>query len=156
MSCSNLFLDLIVHKIHSISELSTADFINFVGQYNHALTGGREQIDSSLSSRGYAPEVLEATKKRASALFQPVTSCGLRFTKHLSNFKYPLFGYALSLFENYEKGLLPFEGPVADQPAQVMDLFGLIQNIKAEQQTKQLERAKRNGRQQRKDSARTR
>lgn len=156
MSCSNLFLDLIVHKILSISELGTTDFVNFVGQYNHALSGGRDQVDSSLSSRGYAPEVLEAARKQALASFQPVTSCGLKFTKHLSHFKYPLFGYALLLFENYEKGLLPFEGSVAEQPAQVMDLFGLIQNLKAEQQTKQIERAKRNGRQQRKDPARTR
>jgi hypothetical protein len=94
-------------------------------------------------------------QKKAVEAFQPVTSCGLKFTKHLSRFKYPLFGYALQLFENYERGLLPFEGSVSDQPAQVMELFSVIQNLRFEQEKKQMEKIKQNGRRQRKDTTRT-
>lgn len=154
MSLSNLFVDLLVHRIHSISELNNEDYVNLVGHYNHALAGGRDEIDPTLLSRGYTPEVLAATKKKVS--IAPITSCGLKFTKHLSHFKYPLFGYVLSLYENYERGQLPFDGSVSDQPAQVMDIFSVISNIRFEQQKKQLEKVKQHGRHQRKDSARTR
>jgi hypothetical protein len=150
---SNLLIDLIVHKAFSLSEISTADYINLVGNYNHAIQGGREEIDPKLAARGYSQEVLNLTKQNLK--HNAITSCGIKFKKHLSCFKYPLFGYVLTLFQNYERGQLPFEGSVSDQPAQIMDIFSLLESLKAEQETKLKEKMERNGRRKRTNSART-
>lgn len=156
MSLSNLFWDLVVHNIFKISTLSTEDYVNIVASYGHAASGYKAEVDPTLLSRGYTAEALALTKKIAPTVFTPVTSCGLRFTKHLSKFKYPLFGYALVLFENYERGQLPFEGSVADQPAQVMELFALLQNLRNERELSLIKKQEQHGRHQRKDSVRTR
>lgn len=154
MGCSNLFLDWIVHNIFHISQLSDPDFALIVGQFNHSLSGSKEEIDPSLSERGYSPEAIAAAKKKVA--FNPIVSCGLRFTKHLSNYKYPLFTYVVSLFQNYEKGNLPFEGPVSDQPAQIMEIFSVFEHLRAEQQSKINQKLEENVRRKRQDSARTR
>jgi hypothetical protein len=80
----------------------------------------------------------------------------LRFKRHLSNFKYPLFGYVITLFQNYERGVMPFEGSVSEQPAQLMDIFSLLEALKAEQETKLKEKLERDGRHKRENTARAR
>lgn len=71
---------------------------------------------------------------------------GIKYNKPLSNFKHPYLGYILLLLENYEKGLLPFPGTISDQPAQVIEMFSLIQNLKIEHQNKLNKQSEQNGR----------
>jgi hypothetical protein len=42
----------------------------------------------------------------------------------------PSLGYLYSLFEKYERGFLPFEGTISDQPAKVVECFNLIVNLR--------------------------
>lgn len=71
----------------------------------------------------------------------------LKFTRDLTEFHYPLIGYLLILLENYERGSLPYPGPVSEQPAQIMETLSLMQslkvNFKNEIERKQAEAAKR-------------
>ncbi len=57
---------------------------------------------------------------------------GLHFTIPLENFKSDLINHALFLFENYERGVLPFPGSVSEQPAQIIEIFGVFQALKFE------------------------
>lgn len=122
-----------VHEIDSISSLSTSEFILLVGHFNHA-AADKPEIDPKLEGRGYSPEVLASVNKEVRAKFTPVVSLGLRFTRPLSDYKFSQFSYAMLLHENYERGLLPFEGPVSEQPAQVMDVLRTIQSLRFEQE----------------------
>lgn len=92
--------------------------------------------------------------------FKEFTSCGIRFVKPLDELKFDSIGYILTLFENYEKGLLPFSGAVSDQPGQIMEIFLILNSIKRERAEMELkkhnEQIKRNGRHKHKNQSRTR
>ena len=38
------------------------------------------------------------------------------------------------MHEAYEKGILPFEGPLVDQPAKIVDIFNILNNFNLERQ----------------------
>jgi hypothetical protein len=40
------------------------------------------------------------------------------------------------LFDGYEAGFLPFEGPFSDQPAQIIEIFGVLKQLKHELEIK--------------------
>lgn len=121
------------HVVSEISTLGTPEFIKLVATYCRNSSKNQE-IDPGLNSRGYSPEALLEAKRLAEKKFNPVTSLGLRFTKPLSNFESDIITYAWTLFENYERGLLPFPGSVSDQPAQIMEIFGTFQALRIERQ----------------------
>lgn len=54
----------------------------------------------------------------------------------LCNYSYSLIYYFSILLENYEKGNLPFEGSISDQPSRVIDIIYLIQALKQEYKQK--------------------
>lgn len=72
---------------------------------------------------------------------------GLKFSRDLTEFKFPLMYYLLILTENYERGLLPFPGTVTEQPAQIMEILNHMLNVKMsfknEVHQKQVEAANR-------------
>lgn len=121
------------HRIAELSSLSTIEFIKIVATYAHARSG-KDSIDPSLAARGFTPEQIEQTKKLTEKKFNPVQIMGLRFTRPLDNFKSDLMGYAWTLFENYERGVLPFPGSVSEQPAQIMEIFGVFSALRFEAQ----------------------
>ena len=55
-------------------------------------------------------------------------------------FQHPQMGYFLNIYQNYEKGNLPFEGALMDQPAQIMELIGLIDSLHTERDMAQQEK----------------
>lgn len=79
---------------------------------------------------------------------------------HLSrcpgNYTLENFSYYMDLYNAYQRGILPFEGSLSDQPNKVMEIFRLIQTFidakmkqEAEEQRKKqrsMERIKRRGR----------
>jgi len=59
-------------------------------------------------------------------------------------YKHPLMGCLLQLRESYDKGILPYRGGILDQPAQVIELIGLMNRLyseyELENQKKQIEK----------------
>ena len=58
----------------------------------------------------------------------------LQYHTCFCNFLHPQFAYYLALFEAFHKGMLPFPGSTSEQPAQVVEIFMLLESLKAEYQ----------------------
>jgi hypothetical protein len=115
-----------------------------VANYNDDYDGTKNKPSTEASRRGYTPEQLAAAQTSLGQKFNSVESCNLRFTKPFAHLKYDLLSYVLVLFENYEKGCLPFPGSASEQPAQIMEIFNILRQLKHEVQVKaQHEQAKR-------------
>jgi hypothetical protein len=71
---------------------------------------------------------------------------GIRFTRDLEPYRYSKIGYLLMLLENYEKGQMPFPGCITEQPAQIMEIFSLLQTLKQERLAKLQKESSSNGR----------
>lgn len=155
MSHVNILWHYVAHRIEDISSLSTLEFIRLVATYNQSKSG-KADIDPSLLSRGYSPEAIEQAKKITELKFNPVTTMGLRFTRPLTNFKSDMIGYAWTLFENYERGLLPFPGSVSEQPAQIMEIFGVFNALRLETLEVERKRIEKNVGNKRQGGSRTR
>lgn len=139
MSHVALLWHIVAHEVDKVSSLSVYEFVNLVGHF-HDLASGKPSKDSSLNNRGYSPEILEQINKEREKTFSPISSLGLRFTKPLHHFKSDILVYSLTLFENYERGVMPFPGSTSEQPAQVMEIFGVLQSLRLERQ--EIERKK--------------
>lgn len=126
---------LVVRRIDEVSSLSLVESALMVGQYQHTLSG-KGSSESTLTERGYSEAALVEARIKALGSFRPVESAGFRFTQPLDRFRSDILGYSLFLFENYERGQLPFPGSVSEQPAQIMEIFALIQTLRAEQDEK--------------------
>lgn len=48
------------------------------------------------------------------------------------NFKHPIMNELLSVYTLYKKGIMPFSGGSLEQPAQIMEFMGLIDNLQNE------------------------
>ncbi len=141
-------------QVLAISSFSYEDLVSLVANYNDLINGEKHKASSAVENRGYSPEVLAHATKKFAAEFKAVESVGLRFTKPFDHFKYDLIGYVLTLFENYERGSLPFAGSVSEQPAQIMDIFSVLQQLKHEVKSKSQETKKPNVRDQHKNKPR--
>jgi hypothetical protein len=144
------FWGYVIHKIEEISSVSTIDFINLVGNY-HALSNGKPDIDPIIESR-YPPEVLAQVIQNKKKTFGELITLGLKFTVPPSQFEYEHMHYVLTLFENYDKGQLPFPGSVSEQPAQIMQIFNVIDALRQEQRKKLENNVKRQHKNQRRHS----
>lgn len=128
-----IFWDYVARKIFDISGISEYDWVYLSANYYSLLTGEQDQ-DANLKARGYSPEQIKFAKQKKQAVSTTVGP--LRFTRPTIEFKYPNISYVLTLFQNYEKGLLPFPGSVSEQPAQIMEVFNLLRNIRNDYQQK--------------------
>lgn len=65
-------------------------------------------------------------------------------------YRHPDFNSFLFLYKNYEKGILPFEGSILEQPAYIIEIFGLIETLKLDREEEERQRQERdNGRRKR-------
>jgi hypothetical protein len=119
-------------KILEISSLSEYDFINLCANYL-AILRNEQDNESELIARGYTKQQLAAVKKPLKR-HHAVNIFNLKFTKPLTDFRYSLLNYVCVLFENYEKGNLPYEGTISEQPAQIIEIFQVIKSIRYEHQ----------------------
>jgi len=120
-----------------ISTLSVNDYVNLIGHYNRIQEG--PTIDPRLLDRFKdQPERLEQIKAQAmSGKTRHQKSLNVVFKKPLEEFEYLPFGYVYSLYRKYsDHGVLPFEGPLANQPAQIMEVFNTLDGIESEYQEK--------------------
>lgn len=123
--------EYVANRALDISSLNLADLATIMANYVSLMRGDKDH-DSALLGRGYTAEQLKAVKSKKQAA---VEMHGLRFTVPLINFKYERMHYVLILFENYERGILPYPGSVSEQPAQIMEILSLLKTLKQEFQT---------------------
>lgn len=128
------------------SSVDLYDYVCIIAEFLCFHDGGKTKDDTELTSRGYSKETIELLQKKMKEPgVKQFKSCNVNYLVHPSNFKYDLFNYLLVLFENYKKGNLPFPGSVSEQPAQIMELFSLVETVKAEHELKAMKKAQ-NGR----------
>lgn len=128
----HFFWKWIVDEINNLSGLSNYDFVCLVAHYNDIANGAKSKVDSRLEGRGFTPEQLAHVTKKFSERFTPIVSCRLKFTKPFGHLKFGPMSYVLTLFENYERGCLPFPGVISEQPAQIMEVFSVLSALKRE------------------------
>jgi hypothetical protein len=136
----------VFQKINDISSLSLYDYASITGNYLCIIRNEKDH-EQRLKTRGYSKAQLDAIEKNKSKRSQEFL--GLRFTRSLTKFHYAALNYVTVLFDNYEKGNLPFEGCVTEQPAQIMEIFSLIKAIRIEHQIEN-EKAQKQSQQRRK------
>ncbi len=137
---------LIFNQIMDISSLSIHDFVSIVAHYNDMFEGDKSKPSSELEKRGYPEAALAHASKKLTDQFVAVKSVGIQFNKPFSHLKFALMSYILTLFENYERGCLPYPGSVSEQPALIMECFSVLQVLKQEMEVKISEKIKSNGR----------
>jgi hypothetical protein len=129
------------------SSLSDLEFVSLIATYNTSSDKDeKHKVSSKLDDRGYSADQLAHAKQKKTEKFKPVVSCDLRFTKPFDHLKFEPFGYVLTLFENYERGCLPFPGAASEQPAQIMEIFSVLRQLKHEAEIRLREKYTSNGR----------
>jgi hypothetical protein len=58
------------------------------------------------------------------------------------NFKHPSIYLFLNLHRQYEKGMLPFEGSLVDQPNYIMEVFSVLSKLRTEKEIEDQKRIK--------------
>lgn len=123
-----------------ISSFSTYDYISLVGHYNKIQHG--DSIDKRLLDRGYTEAQLEILRKKQRRV-STIISLNLKFTS-LQEFEYSHFGYVFNLYRQFEKsGVLPFSGCMADQPAQIIEIFNTIESLELERRQQEMDEQER-------------
>lgn len=133
-----------------ISALSLADVAQIKAAW-YALTDEKFQctkIFEKLSQRNDAEVVIQVEKnRRGCGVFtaepKVVIDNQIGFHTCLCNpdFHHPNMSEILFLFENYKRGVLPYNGTLTEQPAQLMEIFQLIENLHFEREQKTQEAA---------------
>jgi len=126
----------------SISSLSNYEYTQLIGHYNSIKF--KEEIDPRLLDKGYTPEVLEQIKQGMTSKATEIISLNLKLKGPFDRFKYPYFDYVLTLFEQYNSnGAMPYPGSHHEQPSKIIEIFGILNQLKyeaEEQQQKEHER----------------
>ena len=137
--------------------MSNFDFVCLQAHFYYA-TEDRFKCDEKILE--YAKR---STYEKAEAMVRKANGCkviadkvkyqinNIGYKSCFCTYRHPYFNTYLFLYKNYEKGLLPFEGNILDQPAYIIEVFNLIETLKLEKeaedmakQEKELER--KNGR----------
>lgn len=108
------------------------EYISLVGQYNNIVLKPTNDI-KEISNKGYSPEAIAELHKAMGTTFPEIRSMNLIFKTDLNKFEYPLFNSVMTLFHKYDNfGTLPFSGCHADQPAQIMEIFNILESLRSE------------------------
>lgn len=116
-----------------ISKLSDYDYICIVATYNNA---GVESRESDLASRGYSKAAIDALNKQIAEKTKAIQirSLNVKLSGDLSRYHYPYMEFIITAYHQFEVGTLPFEGCLADQPAQIIEIFNVLEQLKFEAQ----------------------
>jgi hypothetical protein len=122
----------------NISSLTSYEYVNLVGHYNKLTT--KKRVDPRLLARGYSEEALKMLQEKMGSSNHEFISLDLHFKGDLDNWEYPHFNYVITLFDAYDRhGTLPYHGPQADQPAKIIEIFQVLDQLKTEQRQKMQE-----------------
>jgi len=121
--------------IFQVSSLSNDEFIQLVGHYNRLIY--KDTVDPKLMSRGYTQEQIDLMMKSKRSTINELISCDLHFTGGLTQYEHPYLSYFLTLYERYKQGVLPFPGSTSEQPAKIIEIFNVLDQLDFEKQEKQ-------------------
>ena len=122
-----------------ISSITTYEYVSLIGHY-HSFRQ-KEKLDPRLLEKGYTEDQLKEMYKRLDLNFDSIYSLNLRIDGDLKRFHDPMFNYYLSLFDKYDRhGLLPFTGPITRQPAKVMEMFQVFEQLKYEMEKREYDK----------------
>lgn len=124
-----------------MSSLSFDDTVKLVCHFHNTVNKNNRSDVNDLVKRGYNEDMIKALSKVAPSL--EIKSCGLSIKGNVSAIKYEYFDYVMGLYEGYENGILPFNGSLADQPNQIINIFTIISILKNEHQQKLLDEQKK-------------
>jgi hypothetical protein len=128
-------------EILKISRMSTLEYINIVGEYNYHVHGSN--IDPDIYNRGYSQEAIKIMEQRATP--KEIVSCNLKITKPLEDFQFKGFDYVYGLYNHFKSGILPFDGPLSEQPARIIEIFNLFTQLENEAQERARKEQQANG-----------
>lgn len=124
-------------EILNLSSLELQTQVGIVAQFNQV---SRSSTEQKLLDRGFSKEQVAYTLNQEK--FNQVNSCGITFTKPV-DVPCPHFGTYLTLYHSFKKGAMPFQGPVTDQPAHIIETFDLLDQLYHEAEVKAREQAKK-------------
>lgn len=85
----------------------------------------------------------EAFKRVKGCVSTPKTNYkveGFELNTCLGNFARNEFYSYMEMLRQYEKGIMPFPGAMAEQPAKVIDIFNMISQLRNEKEAEKQER----------------
>lgn len=136
-----------------ISALSTYDYITLIAHYNRLQK--KDRVDPRLLTRGFTEDQLKQLQKTLGKSPDELISLNLHFKTDLTKFNYPHFNYVFRLYDRYnDAGVLPFKGSHSDQPAQIMEIFSVLEQLQMETQKELHEENQRKQARERKQSGR--
>lgn len=125
-----------------ISGLSTFEYVSLIGHYNRITLD--KQVDPRLLTRGYSQEALEQMKLKMSKLPSEIISLDVHFKRGIDDISIGYFGYAITLFDLYHRhGVLPYQGSLSEQPAKIIEIFQVLDQLKTEHETRVNEEAQK-------------
>lgn len=154
----NPVFDYLLSEIINLSSMSYEDDLKLRATYYY-YTHDKFQCDSKIDKHA---ELLISRKKvepqtayeQAEKLIRTSNGCevirdkslyvidGYEFFTCVCNFKHNDFNYLTTLFDAFDsKGVMPFEGAYADQPAKIVDIFQTLKQLKLEVEAMHREKA---------------
>jgi len=70
----------------------------------------------------------------------------INYKKCIGNEYNGFWASLINYFPKYDKGLLPFDGSIMDQPAKFVEAMGLVHNLIIEKDNEREQKARKNGR----------
>ena len=120
-----------------MSSISTGEYALFLASLESKLDPKKFHCGSCITQYGNSERLIKKTeRKRKSKGCFDFTSKNyrlenVRYLTCIGNFAVPIDFY-IEAFGLYEKGVLPFEGNISDQPNKIIEIFQLIEVRRAE------------------------
>lgn len=130
-----------------VSSLNSSDHVKLVANYYNVFCSekSKQKIDESK----YNPEAVKLMHQERIKRFIPIEYCGIRFSKPFEDIVYDNFDTAIIVLDNYKKGILPFQGGILDQPAQIVEILSVMlymdQQREYEQAIKSMKKGRKRG-----------
>jgi hypothetical protein len=126
----NALVQSILLKIEEISNLTTQEYIEMICTFEYYTNSNKYSCKSrSFKSDKEKVDFESRNGCKVDNKFTKFEYDNLRFTKCCCNHLSGDFNFIMGMFEQYDKGNLPFSGCYTDQPNKVIDLMNLIQKL---------------------------
>jgi len=120
-----------LEQIFSISEVSNEEFIYLVSTFWYRAD---ENFNCFKCKKMFSASVRDTRKacftERAKEIVNYNNS--IKYFKCPSNFFNPAYSQIIDFFRHFQSGALPFSGGLFEQPAKIIEVFRLIENLENE------------------------
>ena len=119
----------------SISQISVAEMIFIKGHFTDLNYVRCENSVDKMVQAGYDYDIALKTiqeKNKCKTVSKDAVQQidNLKFYTCTCNYRYPLMSWLIQCVDGWEKGILPYNGSLSDQPAKIMDAIYLLQRLK--------------------------